>query len=82
MKSRVINIANSRVRVMQMLQPGLPAALVRGIKTMALAGWAGVNTILGLFVPGLREKARMLRWKFIGKMTAHLRIATTRGEGH
>lgn len=82
MKSRVINIANSRVRVMQMLQPGLLKALIRGLKTVALGTVAGLTSIVAVLLPGKREQARMLRWKFWGKLTAHLRIATTRGEGH
>jgi len=82
MKSRVIGIANSRVRVMQMLQPGLPAALIRGLKTVALGIVAGLQSIIGLISPDWRHRARLLRWKFWGKFTAHLRIATTRGEGH
>lgn len=82
MKSRVINIANSRVRVMQMLEPGLLPALIRGAKTIALGIVAGLTTILAILVAKKREQARMLRWKFWGKLTAHLRMATTRGEGH
>ena len=82
MKSRVINIANSRVRVMQMLEPGLISALVRGAKTVALGTVAGLHTLIALALPGKREQARMLRWKFWGKLSAHMRMATTRGEGH
>jgi len=82
MKSRVVNIANSRVRVMQMLQPGLFPALIRGLKTVALGSVAGLTTLLAIPLSNKREQARMLRWKFWGKLSAHLRIATTRGEGH
>ncbi len=82
MKSRVVNIANSRVRVMQMLDPGVLPAVVRGLKTVALGSVAGIQTVCALVVPDMREPARMLRWKFWGKLSAHLRIATTRGEGH
>lgn len=82
MKSRVINIANSRVRVMQMLEPGPLPALIRALKTVALGTVAGLTTLSAVLLPGKREQARMLRWKFWGKLTAHLRIATTRGEGH
>jgi len=82
MKSRVINIANSRVRVMQMLQPGLLKAVVRALKTVALGTVASLITVVAVLLPGKREQARMLRWKFWGKLSAHLRIATTRGEGH
>lgn len=82
MKQRVINIHNSRVRVMQMLEPGFAKALVRALKTVALFGWAAINSVTAVLVPARRDAARLLRWKFIGKLTAHLRIATTRGEGH
>lgn len=82
MKSRVVNIANSRVRVMQMLEPGLLSALIRGLKTVALGTVAILTTMMAVLLPVKREQARMLRWKFWGKLTAHLRIATTRGEGH
>lgn len=82
MKERVIGIANSRVRVMQLLKPGPVPALIRGLKTVALGTVAGLTTIVAILLPARREQARMLRWKFWGKFTAHLRIATTRGEGH
>lgn len=82
MKSRVINIANSRVRVMQMLEPGLIPALIRGIKTVALGIVAALSSLIAFALPNKREQARMLRWKFWGKLSAHFRIATTRGEGH
>lgn len=82
MKSRVINIANSRVRVMQMLEPGLFKALIRGVKTLALGTVAALTTLLALCVPSKRQQAQMLRWKFWGKLSAHLRITTVRGEGH
>lgn len=82
MKSRIVNIANSRVRVMQMLEPGFKPAIIRGLKTVALGTVAGTQSLCALIVPGMREPARMMRWKFWGKLTAHLRMATTRGEGH
>lgn len=82
MKSRVINIANSRVRVMQMLQPGIIASIIRVLKTTALGLVAGLQSAVSVAVPGTRHQARMLRWKFWGKLSAHLRMATTREEGH
>ena len=82
MKSRVINIANSRVRVMQLLEPGPIAAFIRGIKTAALGTVAFLSSLTAVALPNKREQARMLRWQFWGKLSAHLRIATTRGEGH
>jgi len=82
MKSRVINIANSRVRVMQMLEPGLIAALIRGIKTAALGTVAGLSSLSAVALPNKREQARMLRWKFWGKLSAHLRMETAHDGGH
>ncbi len=82
MKERIINIANSRVRVMRMLQPGFKNAMVRGIKTMALFTVAMLTSLLALVHTGSASKAQMLRWKFWGKFTAHLNQVTTRGEGH
>jgi len=82
MKSRVVGIANSRVRVMQMLEPGVLHAAIRGLKTVALGSVAAATSLIGFIVPNKREQAAMLRWKFWGKLSAHLRIATTRGEGH
>jgi len=82
MKSRVVNIANSRVRVMQMLEPQLLPAIIRGIKTVALGTVAGLSSLLAVAIPNRREQARMLRWKFWGNLSAHLRLATTREEGH
>jgi len=80
-KKRVIVIANSRVRVMRMLQPGLFRALERIAKTCALFSLSMVLTVAGLFSPKLAEKARILRWKFWGKFTAHMKLDITRAEG-
>lgn len=80
LKQRVINIHNSRVRVMQNLQPTLPAAMIRIVKTCVLAAAAGVMSVGGLLHPGLRHEAQQLRWKLKGKLTAHLGRITTRGE--
>lgn len=80
LRQRVINIHNSRVRVTQHLQPGLPATCIRIAKTIALATVAGLQTIAGIAVPAQRHSAQLLRWKFMGKMKAHLGQTTTRGE--
>jgi len=69
MKSRVVNIANSRVRVMQMLEPGVIPAFIRGMKTIALGTVAGLSSLTAVALPDKREQARMLRWKFWGKMS-------------
>lgn len=81
MKKRVIVIANSRVRVMRMLQPGLVATLVRCAKTAALFSVASLMSVAGVFNAELAERARILRWKFWGKFTAHLQLDVTRAEG-
>ncbi len=80
LRQRVINIHNSRVRVMQHLHPALPDSLIRLIKTCALACVAALLTIAGVFVPSLRHQAQLLRWKFVGKLSAHLGKITQRGE--
>ncbi len=82
LKERVVNIANSRVRVMQMLQPGVKNSSVRCLKTVALFTVAMLLSLIGLVHAQSREKAQLLRWKFWGKFTAHLNRATIRGEGH
>jgi len=81
-KQRVINIANSRVRVMQILEPGLIPKLIRGLKTTALFCQSTLFSIISIVVPSWRKEAQMLRWKFWGKFTAHLRKVNVRGEGH
>jgi len=82
MRSRIINIHNSRVRVMRMLEPGLIPALIRGLKTCALGGVAGLSSVFALAVPSRAQQARMLRWKFWGKLSAHLRMETAHDGGH
>ncbi|MBX2838878.1 MAG: glycosyltransferase [Gammaproteobacteria bacterium] len=82
LRTRVINIANSRVRVMQLLEPGMISASIRGLKTLALGIVAMAMSVLGLLHADSSAKAQLLRWKFIGKFTAHLRQKTVRGEGH
>ncbi len=81
MKKRVIVIANSRVRVLRMLQPGLFAALIRGTKTLALLVQATLMSLAGVFSKSVADKARILRWKFWGKFTAHLQMNISRAEG-
>lgn len=81
-RQRVINIHNSRVRVMQLLQPGVRPGLVRGCKTVALATVALTSSCLAWLGPRQAARARELRWKFTGKMTAHLGRATVRNESY
>jgi len=82
LRTRIIGIANSRVRVMQMLKPGLIPSAVRGLKTVALFAQAGLFSLVGIVIPSQREAAEQLRWKFIGKFTAHMQKKTVRPEGH
>lgn len=82
MKRRVIVIANSRVRVMQICEPGVAPAAIRGLKTVALGSVATLVSLIGLVIPTKRQQARMLRWKFWGKFTAHLQITTNREEAY
>ena len=81
LRKRVIVIANSRVHVMRMLEPGIAASLVRGIKTIGLGSVASLLTLAGLLHKGLSERARIMRWKFWGKLTAHLQMRVQRAEG-
>jgi len=81
MKKRVIVIANSRVRVTRMLQPGLLSTVERVAKTCALFAQAVLMTVLGLFSKPIAGKAQILRWKFWGKLTAHLQVNISRAEG-
>lgn len=80
LKRRIVNIHNSRVRVMQLLQPGIRHSVIRGIKTIALGLVAFVLTAASLVIPAYRDQAQMMRWKFQGKFTAHFGFATVRGE--
>ena len=82
LRTRVIGIANSRVRVMQMMKPGWAPSFVRGAKTLALAFQASLYTVVGIGSPKLAHVAEQLRWKFLGKFSAHLNRKTTRPEGH
>lgn len=81
-RQRVINIHNSRVRVMQLLQPDLSHRLVRGLKTVALGCQAALASCLVWLGPDWPDRARQLRWKFRGKLTAHFGLATIRNESY
>lgn len=80
LRQRIITIHNSRVRVMQMLQPGFTAASTRVLKTIALGTVAASFSAMALVMPAYRESARMMRWKFRGKLMAHFGSASMRGE--
>jgi len=82
MRQRVINIANSRVRVMQRFQTSPGARLLRVSKTGALGTVAGLLSVAGLFNRPLARRAQLLRWKFLGKASAHLGRATVRRESY
>ena len=81
MRERVVNIANTRVRIMQRLEPGLGARAVRTAKTAGLSAVALALSGAGLVHGGLAERARLLRWKAWGKLTAHAGRTALRGEG-
>ncbi len=80
LQQRVVNIHNSRVRVMQLLQPGFKHSLIRVLKTTALGGTALAMTLVSIALPHHREASRLLRWKFLGKLMAHFGLTTVRGE--
>lgn len=82
LRTRIIGVANSRVRVMQMLEPGSKQMLIRGAKTVALGAQASVYSVVGLIYKPMAAQAEQLRWKFLGKLTAHFNRMTTRPEGH
>jgi len=81
MRQRVTIIANSRVHVMRSVEPGLFPALLRGAKTIALFGAAASWSCISLINRNYTDKASMLRWKFWGKFTAHMRQRPQRIEG-
>ncbi|NND91921.1 MAG: glycosyltransferase [Granulosicoccus sp.] len=81
-RQRIINIHNSRVRVMQLLKPGVSHAVLRGLKTLALGTVALLTSCLAWTGPDWAERARHLRWKFQGKLSAHLGHATIREESY
>ena len=81
-RHRVLNVANGNVRAMQMLEPGLRPALVRGTKTLALIAAAGLAGLGGLASPTLAARARLMRWRARGKLLAHFGRATERRESY
>jgi len=82
MRQRVINIANSRVRVMQRTRTSIGARTVRVLKTAGLGTVAGSLTLAAMLRPSLAGRASLLRWKFLGKAKAHLGRATVRQESY
>ena len=81
LRARVVNIANTRVRIMQRLEPGPRARAVRGVKTAGLSAAALALSGAGLASAALAARGRLLRWKAWGKLSAHTGRATLRGEG-
>jgi len=81
MQHRVMVIANSRVHVMRTVEPGVMPALIRGGKTIALCAHAAVWSMIGLVKQEWTHEAKILRWKFWGKFTAHMRHRPQRAEG-
>lgn len=80
LKHRVVTIHNSRVRVMQLLEPGLSATLTRCTKTVGLGVFATAMSCFSWASPGIANKAQQLRWKFEGKLGAHLGRINIRSE--
>lgn len=72
LKHRVVTIHNSRVRVMQLLQPGFAATLLRCTKTVGLGVVALALSCFFWVSPKISDKAQQLRWKFEGKLGAHM----------
>ena len=81
LRARIVNIANTRVRIMQRLEPGPAARAVRGAKTAALVTVALALSGAGVASAALAERGRLLRWKAWGKLTAHAGRTAVRGEG-
>lgn len=80
MRERVKVIANARVLIMRELEPGIPASMVRWIKTLGLGAVATTLSAAGLASPSLAQRGRMLRWKFSGKLSGHLNRRIARFE--
>jgi len=80
MKHRIVTIHNSRVRVMQLLKPSVLSSLVRCTKTVGLGFVAYGLSLFSWLSPKLSEKAKHLRWKFQGKLSAHLGRISLRRE--
>lgn len=81
MRERVVAIHNTRVRIDQQHRPHVGSKLLRATKTFALGAQAALMSVVGLADPGAAYQAQLLRWKFRGKLTAHLGIRVTRREG-
>ncbi len=80
-RSRVVAAANIRVHVMRKYEPGLVSSLVRAVKTAGLVPVSAVMTLAGLFHTPTAHAAQRMRWRFEGKLTAHLKHKLFRDEG-
>ncbi len=80
LRGRVVNIANTRVRIMQRLEPGLRARAVRGAKTVALCSVALAVSCAGVANAALAERGRLLRWKAWGKLRGHAGLTALRSD--
>jgi len=80
LRERVIEIHNGRVRIDREYRSGPQATALRLGKSFALGVQAVLFTAVGLVRPGLAHRAKLTRWKFIGKATAHLGRVTHRIE--
>ncbi len=82
LKHRVALIANTRVHIMQQLQPGLLSTALRWIKTLALGSQAASYQMLALIRPDAQFNAQLYSAKFNGKIRAHFGQRLARGENH
>ena len=82
LRERVKIVHNARVHVMAALQPGPIATAIRLVKTAGLGAYATLYSLAGLALPAMRFDAASLRWKFIGKLSAHLNLRAARPAGH
>lgn len=81
LRERVVTVTNSRVRVDQRYAPSWVASALRVAKTTALGAHAAAATAASRAGVGSRDAAALLRWKFAGKLRAHLgRIDLRRDE--
>lgn len=81
LRGRVVNIANTRVRIMQRLEPGIRARALRVVRTAGLCAVALALSGAGVANAALAERGRLLRWKALGKLRGHAGLTALRGDG-
>lgn len=80
MRQRVVEINNGRVRIDRQHRPGIGSKLLRVTKTLALGAQAALTSVAGVANPSVAYQAQLLRWKFRGKLSAHLGTRVSRSE--